>query len=526
MSDRTPAAPQKSEWSRSIRVVLLLAAVAYLALNLFTLDRYPMTNSDEASYAVPGYTFWREGTFGAPMRGLFLGLEENQVRRGRIYVASVGLVLNVLGVGYYQARLVSLAAAVTTLLLTYALGRRLYGRFTALLAVSLLAISSKVFFSSHVARPEMILTAFVVLCMWYWVRSEGGAVWKRMAITGLLATLGVDVHMNGVALIAAMAAVILVDLRPSAKEWLAFAAGVACGFAYWLLLHSLPDPAQALEQARMLDVGFASGEPLLDRFRLEAHTWLRYFFRYPWHISVMELAYLVIGISLMLVLSKGRRRFLPTIAALVGVMVVALSNKQRLDYYLVYWFPLLYLAAAEGLVAAARAVRRRFGGRGGHSLAIPMCVPVAFALLATIGLRLWTYRESDLDAYASQLREFVPQDGTVLAVFQDWFFFYDRGFFAFPFAVKPSLERGSSPQADAYVGPTFADTIEGYGITHLVVDGKFRSFMWKDPAFGREVEEFISEDCRFVAAIRDRFYGDRGAPGEEPFLTEIYVVER
>lgn len=525
---------------------MVLIVAAYLGLNLVTLDRYPIVATDEGYYAPIGYHFWQQGTFGFPERGAFLGFEQNSVRHGRIYSTFVGLAIVLLKNGLYGARLVSLFAAIATVMFTYAIGRRLYGHATGMLAALLLAISSSIFYTSHFARPEMMLTFFFMLSVWYWIQGGAQVSNLRLFITGLLASLAVDVHLNGIFLVVVMAVLLAYDRRLSLREYLAYGLGVSCGLGYWLLAHLLPNPALAWEQLRVLDLQIGTPQSPLDLFRSQALLWLLYFWNSPGHLRVIELGYFLIGTLLILRMAENRKQLLPIIIVFIGNLAVTLLSRPRTDTYLVYWFPFLYLTIAGGLMLAERRLYQRWRQLAKIPLAGILAIPLVCFLLATMGGRLWRYGGSDPERYAALVRRVVPQNAVVMGSFVQWFWLYDRPFLVFPSVAQSSIAFGERSTGHD-VEPTFATTIRQYGRMYLIVDDEFRYYMTTAPE-ERSIEEFLSdqsqyasniqkldrynksiqiflvERCQMMTSIHDHFYGGLSSmtDSEKPYLTEIY----
>jgi hypothetical protein len=58
--------------------------VAYAALLLFDLERFPAINPDEPGYAEPAWTLITRGEFGAPMYAGMFGMEH------RLFIICIG----------------------------------------------------------------------------------------------------------------------------------------------------------------------------------------------------------------------------------------------------------------------------------------------------------------------------------------------------------------------------------------------------------------------------------------------------
>jgi 4-amino-4-deoxy-L-arabinose transferase-like glycosyltransferase len=125
----------------------------------------------------------------------------------------------VCGVNEFAARLPSALAALLTVLITYELGRRLFGRSAGLLAG--LGLASNVAFSAaaHFANPDALLNLCTVLTLWcFWNHCNRGGAW--LLASGAAAGLGM-LAKGPVALLLPMATTILFLLcrRQMRKLW-------------------------------------------------------------------------------------------------------------------------------------------------------------------------------------------------------------------------------------------------------------------------------------------------------------------
>jgi hypothetical protein len=64
-------------------------AILWIALHLFTLDRYPYITCDESFYGQVGYNFLSTGNFGVPSTLGLVGTDRNVLWPGRLYELSI-----------------------------------------------------------------------------------------------------------------------------------------------------------------------------------------------------------------------------------------------------------------------------------------------------------------------------------------------------------------------------------------------------------------------------------------------------
>src|SRR5690349_2259682 len=94
------------------RYLAAAALAGYLALGLLTLLRFPIVWMDEPWYTQPAWSFLTTGQFSAPMFTGEYGQEVSNVAYGRIYLLLNAVIFGTLGLGPYQARVLSLLAGI------------------------------------------------------------------------------------------------------------------------------------------------------------------------------------------------------------------------------------------------------------------------------------------------------------------------------------------------------------------------------------------------------------------------------
>ncbi len=145
----------------------LLASLAAL-LFLPGLGNHGLWNPDEPRYAEVAREMLLTGDWSVPHVN------------GRLYaqkpplhfwlIAAVGAMRG--GVDEVAARLPTALAAIGTILLIFALGRRLFGERAAWYATAVFATGLKILRQGRFAQIDMLLVFLVTLAVWFWVRAE------------------------------------------------------------------------------------------------------------------------------------------------------------------------------------------------------------------------------------------------------------------------------------------------------------------------------------------------------------------
>ncbi len=181
------ALPRPLALGRRGAVALALGAGALLAVRLDV----PAFFDNEARYAEVAREMALGGDWISPHLDFTLFLNKPPLV---FWLAA--LVFRVAGPTEW-ARLVSVGAAVVALLATCRLGALLYGGPAGLVAGLALATSLGFVLEARTLRPDMILTATVVVALLCWQTAECGGARRARWLVGLWAALGVGVLAKG-----------------------------------------------------------------------------------------------------------------------------------------------------------------------------------------------------------------------------------------------------------------------------------------------------------------------------------------
>ncbi|HEV8296250.1 MAG TPA: glycosyltransferase family 39 protein, partial [Acidimicrobiales bacterium] len=153
------------------------------------------------------------------------------------------------GDGQFAARVPSAVAGIVTILIVYALGRRLYSSTVGLVAAAVLAISPYAIWYSQDARMYSLLlcaTAAMLLVFHLAITEPKRVRW--WVLLAVVTTIGIYTHQYA-ALTTAGCAVYLVVAREwrgtIGRRWLAANAVAALAFLPWLLIASANDAGTA-----------------------------------------------------------------------------------------------------------------------------------------------------------------------------------------------------------------------------------------------------------------------------------------
>ncbi|MFN8533991.1 MAG: glycosyltransferase family 39 protein [Dehalococcoidia bacterium] len=351
-------------------VVLLLVA---FALRVFRLGA-------QSFWADEGYGLYLASE-SLPDLGRDILVDLNHVP---LYFFALHAWIRLAGDGEFAVRYFSLAGGILTVVLTYRLGRVLFGRLVALVAAAVATVAPFQVYYSQEARMHIWTTAICLLAAnaLVWALDRPGD-WRRWALFSVAGAVGLyTFYYAGFVLAGLSTAGGLVLLRR--RDWSAFgllaAANGAILFAFspWAALAA----SRLAEQAQHKGKDFVTYD-LSGFLNLNWKTFIAGVTAEPdrlaWPIWPVVLA-LLLGL-----LAHGRYRLLAPLylaVPLAGVFLVNLRFPHFLPRYLLLATPPFYLLIAAGL--ALPLVRR---GRWA-TLATPAALAAAAVVLVTSGQSL------------------------------------------------------------------------------------------------------------------------------------------
>jgi hypothetical protein len=513
-------------------VVVLGLIVAYLAIMLPSLTRFPPLNNDEG----------REANLSWVASGLEPGAERMNAYRGFSTWGTGGLqgattvaLFHFFNLGIvqpslvFQARLTSLLWGGLLLLLVYWLGRQYWGKAVGLVASALLAISDPFLLSTHTLRPDIQVITLVLLALaLVEYGMEAGRRWPQL-LGGVLLGLSIDTHPNTVGLIPIVLAAPLVRYGSSVWRWPTvwlLAAGFGLAAIYYAAVRVLPDPSGYFTAFRYwigvdkaLPVVRESGGGLLGQLQSEFLRYADYFGISPAGVEepaelLLVLAGLVFGLWQALRGSRPERILLLGLLATSAFFILAVSTKSR--YYMLLTYPIYVLLIARGFerlaTKLANIARRGSGGRYSDTPWRRRQVVFGGALAGLVLLaafwpmkvedRTWDkyvrgvrYRSGqEYYALTARLEQLAGPDARVLAPPLYWFGLKDHDFTDIFVYERVRRQFGETPaEFLASVRPDF-----------VITDAKIAS----EQTIERELIRVLDERASRELVVRHKNYGD------------------
>ena len=411
------------------RYIGLIAISFMLLFNLMMLARVPeIPNGDDGGYAAAAYHFWHAGHPGVPGFRNVVGLDTDVFVFGRTAAAFQGIFMRVFGVSLFHGLLPSFITGVGLLGATYALGRSLWGRGGAILAVTILAASGIFFSACRWARPDMLLTLYFVIALYLFTSAPSGKWSWRYLISGFIMGLSGDVHLNGY-LLAPIPLLFWIVLRQEITRvrilsTLTYIGAVLAGVMLWLMLHYWPSMEAFSQQIaifgakthgiRILNLG------IIGALQQEIQRYLSWFWNARFHRNLFEgLAILTCGIWLT-AFGDRKERALVIVWFLVFVMAVCFMANP-FGWYLIFVWPLFALWLARCFLITYETTKRRWA-----------LVALSLLFAGYLGnLALWTgkaFLGPSYSVISRELRSIIPKEASIVACGEWWFALWDRDF--------------------------------------------------------------------------------------------------
>ena len=456
-----------------------LGLVLVILYQGFTLGRVPaFPTDDDGAYAAAGYQIWQTGKPGVSGYKHVAGMGRDIYVLGHIGAAVQGVFMHFVGVNVVTALLPSFVVGIGVLVLVFLLGRNLWNAQTGLLAALLLGLAGVFFSAAHSARPDLLLTFFLLLAMWLVAPASPERITWRLLLAGIVMSLGGDVHPNGFLLAPLPWLFWLLLHKPTWRQFwrgtLLYAVGGLLGVVWWLARHYWPQPEDFRRQTALHGLAthgvkiFEHG--LLGALQAELQRYLNWFWHARGHRHLLEGLFVLASGALLL--WKGSRAERAVVGVWLGLFLIAAAlMSNSFGWYLIFAWPLFALWLAR----AASLVQPRWLAQSA----------LALLVLAYVGnLALWQWKaqhEVSLQARLAELRQQVPADAPVFASAGLWFAFWDRDFTHEPYLPFRALEVKLLPAT----GPTgWEAEQQKLGWRYIVAYGNLQRAL--DPEFPLE----------------------------------------
>ena len=487
----------------------IIFSVIYVIWNLFYLDKYPIIDLDDACMVEPAWSFVQNGHFSAPTFEGSYGLEKSDIYHGRLHMLSIAPFLKIFGLGTFQARIGSFLTGILVLLLVYLTAKRLFSKSVALKSVILLSLSGLFIICAHRCRQEMLLVLFILLSFYLFLLSVDKKSSPLFFISGLVAGLSADIHLNGVIVPIMLFVLFIYEYKLKAfKEkgfWFCMA-GIAIGIMWWIITHILVDPELFFVQWNgfvMKEFGTPGSSLGFNPVKLlanESKRYIAWFWSTTSHRNMVELVLLIIGLS-GIAIKRGKNENILITCILTFLVMFTLIVSQKAPYYIFLFFPFLIILVVKGLENI------KIGNINLSKYVFSMFVLFYITLMFFISMK---YDDVSYNDYGLKVKNFVPPERCVLGDSILWFTFSGQKFYSelsYSYYYKVTKKD-------------LASYLKEKNIEYIV--------------FGKDqIESFVNSgyfksNYQLVTTLYDEYFGSGGMLKKETnrYLTLVYRKKR
>jgi hypothetical protein len=493
----------------------------FLVSGVRHLDTVPQVYEDEPWQASTGYKLATQGIFGSDLFAGFFDMDQRYYGFMPLHPLLLAATFRLIGLGLAQARLETVLLSALTLVLTFALGARLFNAWVGALAVALLVLVRWTGLTylqltgiplvdfARIARYDALVPVIGLAALHAYLSARSTSRSWLYLLAGFLAGVCGLAHVYGLFWVPALLVLSLWDgeRRRTAciavgavLPWLPYAAYVLADLPDWrgqTAIYStrfeLLDPAwyvaNLVQEYHRYGPGL--GPPGL--------SWL---LRPGFWLLCVALPLSLIGLARRALACDAAARAIVVPGVLFPVLF-ALTITLKLVNYTLIEVPIFALAIAWGFLEFWRRGVWPKAVLGMASLAVVVEGGVALTRLEQAAATTTPY-----PTFVAEVRQYVPSDARILGLHSYWIGFQDHDYRSF--LVPLNLADLGVP-LDRALGDVDPDVV--------LLDARMRAYFDSAPASADADllrAWLVRHDAQLVGQVDDPTYG----------LTEIYQVNR
>jgi hypothetical protein len=468
--------------TRKRGLLLGVTFLMILALNLFSLMRYPPPFVDEAWNVSRAWAYLNTGQNYSSMDYDFIQQYPGYWRYYPLIPTWMFSLSFVAGPSLSAARFVSLLFGMVLLVAMYVIGRHLGGWIVGFASVILTASSLPFIYSSHLARPDIMMTACGFWAIAFSLNRQVRFWWVNL-LGGLCGFVAFEIHPNGLVFVFALAVIYIEPLLENGRAiklllqnrcLLGFLAGCVFGLIMYLGFHLFPNYSSFFAVQRTL-FSVSHTPPILTfdllillRSFVDMGQMLSAVFPIIWILFAYAFIYLFIrpcpGSGLILRLN---------VAVLIGTI---LWVRNKMTYYAILVTPALEIMLVMAILNILRKPWRR---QLGFYIERVLVIGLVIAHLLVGGLTFVPNYGADYQRVLDQISKLVAPNERILGVQTYWFGLYSHEYDSWE---ELAYYQWSHP------GVNLEETLTIFRPDIFILDG--------------HLERFLSDDIENVALLQ------------------------
>jgi 4-amino-4-deoxy-L-arabinose transferase-like glycosyltransferase len=445
--------------------------LAILIFHLWSLMRYPIPFVDEAWHAARAWSFIQQGK---PFSSLDSGVFDRFPGHAT-YFPWLPVVLQSIAMWFFYqpellaVRLVSLFFGLVLLIATYYIGECFGGKKVGLISALILAISHQFVYSSHLARYDIIVSAFGFSALSLYLRQKPEKKFWPSFLAGLLAVLAVEIHAYGIIYTPVILLLFLIEMKSAVlrnKGLWGFIVGAIIAGLFYIERHILYFPDTYWE---ITNIAFSPTHiPPLLTFDLRVILLGLLDTKYVWFslLGLLPIGIIAIGYEVALVIKKHRSsEMLLIILVLLLFFFYGLLIRTKLNYYAILIMPILVILIGRFLAKTWRNWQGSFLdyiNRTSWGIVLTLSIYIIIVILTHPN----AYKSFQLDK--ERISQSITNEDSLMGSQIYWFGFYDNLYYSWETIIYyQRLKPGS----------TFSDAMYEFQPDIFIVDEHLSTFM-------------------------------------------------
>lgn len=453
---------------------------------------------DESWLSIPAYTLLTQGKLAIPVfdtneREYFVAPPALP-----IFLASA---FKLGGTGLIQGRIVSMFFGVLTLMVFFFLARRLFGASVALVALALLAVDNLHFLASVTIRPEILVTFFTLLALFFIFNflEKGSSFYTLLA--GISVGLGLSTHPHAAGGFISIMFILFLTFKGrtfSNKGLYLFLGGTFLALLPYLLYLLAVDmgsgfsllKSQVLRRAPGISFRVAEAaspinwaflavkKEILERYR----DFLMFPYRLPAIMAILG------GLAYSFYARRSKQILLASIVGIHLVIFAAMDNKNaRYMAIISPYFALLVAVAVCSFLSFAQ--KKDFQRKLQTIAALALIAAFGVSQLLGNSIYLYKFKNSDYYQFMAELKKNIPEGASVYGTVAYWFGFHDRRYYAYDRVSFESATQRRQP--DIYI-----------------LDDRAMTSQPERRGLRLKLHDYLARNGTLLGQVKNPFYGE------------------